>query len=554
MLQEDAIKIILFTILCICLSFYIFIGLYSYKRDKKSKVNIIFFALCISASLWAIGYAFMLISPNIEIANIWRIVSALGWCFFNGLWLSFTLYLRDTNKKNFSSEIQYLVYIAALIFFISNLIYEPSKVVSSEAYGFVDNLYAATTIGTVFSIYFAALFIAGLVIIYFQLKNSKKNRVRKQMKIILITSLISFCLVVISDVILPSLGIMTFPTGIIEISIGIGGMWYAINKYKFMSISYELVSEYIFEAVNEPIFILGEDFLVKNCNKASLNITGYNHKDLKGNPLGTIIDFRNFNLNTIMQAGNVSNIEVDLHRGNKENLACELAATVIYDEYKDILGIIALLHDVSERKKIAEIHKIYTLKVEESNLKLETEIAEKLLAEERIQHFVYYDALTDLPNRKKMLEHIDILVDNKNEKFAILFIDLDKFKIVNDNYGHQAGDIVLKTAANRLNSIIRSTDIVSRIGGDEFIMILRNLRDSANAEKIAAAVGGTLNTAFTYNENQLFVGGSIGISIFPEHGIDADTLISKADFAMYEVKHKGGNGYMIYSSEMEEEI
>ena len=131
---------------------------------------------------------------------------------------------------------------------------------------------------------------------------------------------------------------------------------------------------------------------------------------------------------------------------------------------------------------------------------------------------------------------------------------MDKFKSVNDNYGHKAGDIVLKSAAERLNSIIRSTDIVSRIGGDEFIMLLRNLRDSANAEKIAAAVGETLSTPFTYNENQLFIGGSIGISIFPEHGIDADTLIKKADFAMYEVKHEGGNGYMIYSSEMEEEI
>jgi len=321
-----------------------------------------------------------------------------------------------------------------------------------------------------------------------------------------------------------------------------------------MSISYELVSEYIFEAVNEPIFILGEDFLMKNCNKASLSITGYNYKDLKGNPLDTIIDFRNFNLNTIMQVGNFSNIEVDLHRENKEALACELAATVIYDEYKDILGIIALLHDVSERKKIAEIQRNYTVKLEESNFKLEKEIAERLLAEAQIEHFAYYDALTDLPNRKKMLEDINILVDNKNEKFAILFIDLDKFKSVNDNYGHQAGDNVLKTAAERLNSIIRSTDIVSRIGGDEFIMILRNLRDSANTEKIAVAVGEALNIAFTYKENQLFIGGSIGISIFPEHGIDADTLIKKADSAMYEVKHEGGNGYKIYSSEMKEAI
>ena len=146
-----------------------------------------------------------------------------------------------------------------------------------------------------------------------------------------------------------------------------------------------------------------------------------------------------------------------------------------------------------------------------------------------------------------MLEDVDILLDNKNEKFAVLFIDLDKFKSVNDNYGHQAGDYILKTVAVRLKSIIRSTDTICRIGGDEFIIILRNLKASANAEKIAVAALETLSTAFTYKENQLFIGASIGISIFPEHGIDADTLIKKADLAMYEVKRKGGNGYKIYS-------
>ena len=147
-----------------------------------------------------------------------------------------------------------------------------------------------------------------------------------------------------------------------------------------------------------------------------------------------------------------------------------------------------------------------------------------------------------------MLEDINSLLDDKNEKFAVLFIDLDNFKNANDNYGHQVGDYILKIVAMRLKSIIRSTDEVYRIGGDEFIIILRNLKGSANAEKIAVSVRETLSTAFTYKENQLFVGACIGISIFPEQGIDADTLIKKADSAMYEVKRKGGNGYKIYSS------
>jgi len=347
------------------------------------------------------------------------------------------------------------------------------------------------------------------------------------MKTIFITSLITFCLAATIDLVFPTFGIEVFPSAIIIMSISMGGMWHAINKYKMMSISYELVSEYIFEAVNEPIFILGEDFLVKNCNEAVLNITGYSHKDLDQNSFDTIINFRNFIFNTIMQAGYIINIEIDLFRRNKEALVCELFATVIYDEYKDVLGILILLHDVSIMKKIDELQREYTFKLEES---------------------VYCDALTKLSNRKKMRVDVDILLDNKNEKFAFLFIDLDKFKSINDNYGHLAGDSLLKTVAIRLKSIIRSTDTVYRIGGDEFIIILKNLKEIADAEKIAIAVLKTLSSAFTYNENQLFVGACIGISIFPEHGIDEDTLSKEADLAMYKVKQRGGNGYKIYSN------
>lgn len=547
MLRDANIKTILFTILCICFIFYLFMGIYCYRKDIKSKIKVAFFNLCISACLWAIGYAFMLISPNLQIANMWKIISAFGWYFFNGIWVSFAISFKETNQKNSELKIQYLIYITSIMFFINNIMYEPSKAISNEAYGFVDNLYGTTIIGKIFNIYIAVLLFVGFVILYFEMKNSRKNRMRKQIKTILITSFISFCIGLFTDVILPAFGISVFPSAIITISIGMGGMWYAINKHKMMAISYELISGYIFETVNNPIFILGEDFLIKNCNEASQNITGYNYMDLEQNSLNTIIDFRKFNFNSIIETVNSINIEVDLHRKNKADLVCELSATVIYDEYKDILGILILLHDVSERKNIAEIQKKYTLKLEESNLKLKNEIADRLLAQEQISHFVYYDALTGVSNRKKMLEDVGILLNDKNEKFAVLFIDLDKFKSVNDNYGHEAGDYVLKVAAVRLKSSIRSIDTISRIGGDEFIIILRNLKATAEAEKIAGAALEILNIAFTYKEDQLFIGGSIGISIFPEHGTDADTLIKKSDLAMYEVKLKGGNGYKTYS-------
>ncbi|MBK5241399.1 diguanylate cyclase [Clostridium sp.] len=548
MISGENIKIILFTILCICLIFYLSIGVYSYKKDKRSKINVIFLIICISISFWCIGYAFMLISPNIEIANIWRLVALFGSCFFNGLILTFVLSLKNIENKKSDIKIHLLVYIPSIIFFVYNLPYEPSKIISNESYGFVSNLYFTTTSGNIFSIYLAVLLITDFVIVYLIMKNSRKNRVKKQMKIIMITSIISFCLGSITDFICPLLGIRIFPFGLIAMLIGMVGMWYAINKYKMMSISNRIVSDYIFQAVNEPIFILGEDFLVKNCNQATLKITGYNYEDLNQISLQSIINFRNINFNTLKQVEEAKNIEVDLHRVGEEDLVCELSATIMHDEYKDTLAILTQLHDISERKKIAKIQKEANLRLEEMNLKLKNNIIDRLQAQEQIRHFVYYDALTGVSNRKKMLEEIDLLLKDKNEKFAILFIDLDKFKSVNDNYGHQAGDDILKATALRLKSIIESTDTISRIGGDEFIIILRNLKSTQNAKKIAKTALDQLNRAFIYKNNKLFIGGSIGISIFPEHGIDADTLINNADLSMYEVKREGGDRYRVYSN------
>ena len=97
----ETIKIILFTILCICFIFYLSMGIYSYRKDKKSKVNVTFLIICISICFWSIGYAFMLISPNIEIANIWRIIALFGSCFFDGLMISFVLAIKNVEDKKF---------------------------------------------------------------------------------------------------------------------------------------------------------------------------------------------------------------------------------------------------------------------------------------------------------------------------------------------------------------------------------------------------------------------------------------------------------------------
>ncbi|WP_298838302.1 putative bifunctional diguanylate cyclase/phosphodiesterase [Clostridium sp.] len=174
-------------------------------------------------------------------------------------------------------------------------------------------------------------------------------------------------------------------------------------------------------------------------------------------------------------------------------------------------------------------------------------------SDETIISLANYDTLTGLTNRKKLLENIRDLLENENEneKLAIFFITLDKFKAINESFGHQVGDIVLAKVAERLEcNTKKSKDIVSRIGGDEFIVVIRHLISASSVTEIAEKIVKSLSSAFTYNEESLYIGVSIGISLFPLHGNDVDTLIRNADLAMYEVKSSGGHGYLLYNNIM----
>ena len=160
---------------------------------------------------------------------------------------------------------------------------------------------------------------------------------------------------------------------------------------------------------------------------------------------------------------------------------------------------------------------------------------------------VNYDMITGLLNRNKLIETSSELLKNEKENLAFFFIDLDKFKAINDRLGHAAGDIVLAKVAERLKNNTRPKDIVSRVGGDEFIVVIRDLKSSSSATEIAEKLVKVLSDAFIYNDNAIYIGASVGISLFPKHGTDVETLIKNADLAMYEVKNSGGYGCTIYN-------
>ena len=174
------------------------------------------------------------------------------------------------------------------------------------------------------------------------------------------------------------------------------------------------------------------------------------------------------------------------------------------------------------------------------------EITQRKLAEEKIHHLATHDALTDLPSIRLAQDRLEMAINSTHrsgKKAAVLFIDLDGFKLVNDTLGHDAGNDVLKEVAYRLTHSVRDCDTVARVGGDEFLIILTEMHSQADAGHIAEKVVKTVAKPFEYNGNPVKLGVSIGVAMYPDDGFDGAELISRADNAMYLAKQGGKGSY-----------
>jgi diguanylate cyclase (GGDEF)-like protein/PAS domain S-box-containing protein len=173
---------------------------------------------------------------------------------------------------------------------------------------------------------------------------------------------------------------------------------------------------------------------------------------------------------------------------------------------------------------------------------------DRRLAEERVQYLALHDALTGLANRVLFFDRLNAAIATARRKsgaFALLFLDLDDFKPINDTYGHQAGDIALRTVAERLRDCVRESDTLARLGGDEFILLVNDTHEESAAITVAEKAIAALSHPLPIEGCTDLLGGSIGIALYPRHGEDADSLMRHADAAMYGAKRLGKNRYLL---------
>lgn len=310
-----------------------------------------------------------------------------------------------------------------------------------------------------------------------------------------------------------------------------------ITEEKELQLKYAHQAQ-IIEQIHDSVISTDLDGYITSWNRGSEQLLGYAADEMIGKHIRILYskeDFESYqnSIKRLMQRGECKS-EIRLVKKSKESILVEQSLSILKDENGEPIGIVCYSQDITERKR------------SEDELKKQKNI---------LRYQAHHDTLTGLPNRVLFTDRLEQEIEKakRYEKgFALMFIDLDKFKHINDSLGHGVGDSVLKEVARRLKGILRSEDTLARLSGDEFTVIMKELIQPEDASLLAEKILETLAKPMYIDDHMLYVSGSIGISLYPQDATDAQLLLKYADTAMYKAKKEGRNTFQFYSSEMTE--
>jgi diguanylate cyclase (GGDEF)-like protein/PAS domain S-box-containing protein len=288
----------------------------------------------------------------------------------------------------------------------------------------------------------------------------------------------------------------------------------------------------IVESSSDAIIGKNLDGIVLSWNQAAERMYGYTTSEMVGNSISVLVPPDRPNevtllLDQIRRGERIEHFETVRRCKDGKQINVSLTISPIKDAGGIVNGASVIARDITERRR----------------------------TEERIRYLAQHDALTGLPNRVLFRDRIGqaiVQARRHHQLLAVLFLDLDGFKHINDSLGHQIGDHLLRMTARRLQRCLREGDTIARLGGDEFVMCLPGLNEGNDAMPVAAKILDTLRESFYVEQHELHVSGSIGISLYPSDGEDAEVLMRSADTAMYHAKENGRNNYQFFTARLNE--
>jgi diguanylate cyclase (GGDEF)-like protein/PAS domain S-box-containing protein len=309
--------------------------------------------------------------------------------------------------------------------------------------------------------------------------------------------------------------------------------WRNVSTQKQLEEAYAELNQ-IFNSTADGMRVIDENFNIIRVNKKLLEMIDKTEEEVLGKKCYEL--FPEFNcknssclLNLNKEGRDYVEFETKLFKEKGQNIPCNVVVTPFVNTEGNLVGVLESIRDITKRKEY----------------------------EEKINILAYHDYLTGLPNRLCFIKFLEQEISKAMEaegKFAVVFIDLDDFKSVNDSLGHSVGDKLLIEVAKRLSKVMRNIDRISRVGGDEFILYLADTENTDEIKKVAERILHAVEQPFLINGHEILVSASLGISIFSADGTDAETLIKRADISMYRAKEQGKNSYAFYTTELDKSL
>jgi len=293
---------------------------------------------------------------------------------------------------------------------------------------------------------------------------------------------------------------------------------------------YPNLAQNVVENTADAILITDNRSKILYLNNSFLKMTGYTSDELidqNASILSSDLDEKEFYRNlfkSVVKTGHFHG-EVRIKRKNLKQYTSFVTISKISNEYGNVTNYVVIARDITKQKN----------------------------QEKEIHSLAFYDALTSLPNRRLFENHLHDAISRAKrhkEKVAIIFMDMDNFKVINDSYGHKVGDKFLQEVTSRIKDAIREEDTLSRIGGDEFVLLLEEVNGIEDAAHAAERIIEQVRKPFKIEKNSFYSAVSLGISIYPDDSEHYDTLLEYADKAMYHVKNSGKNNFEFYNSNM----
>lgn len=511
------------------------VGVHVFTLDWKSAPNRIFGVLAILFAYWALASGVYTAAPTLQFAETAYLAAAPSWIGVPLVFFAFCIRFTGAGRpKRLASAFRAVeVSVAALVVvFVIRVMTGPLTAGS----------HVPTTLGwaeipsggaweAAFTVYYLLCPLAGLFILS-RWARREGGIAGKQARIIIGSGIAAMVLLLAAERALPLLGMRIPPLGPVALTVWTLGIAYSILRYRFFALSPSSAAADIVRSMSEMLLLVASDGTVRVANKAAVRLLGYAAEtEITGRQIVDIFPDAPAVASLFSPEGSAEPWlmrEFSCRKRDGSPMTLSASSVVLRDLDGDRAGIGLIMRDVTGERT----------------------------ALEQLQHMATHDPLTGLPNRAMLRETLAkslARARRENKSVGVLFIDVDHFKQVNDSLGHQQGDDLLLEVARRMEALLRESDAVGRLGGDEFLIILTDMSSPGDAGLVADRVIAALSRPIVLSGGELHVTCSIGISASPGDGDAVEALLKNADIAMYRAKEKR-NGFAFYTAPLHDAL